>query len=69
MCPTANIPKITAGDKDMYKYTYDDEKEPTQIEDSEDRFLRKFKKAVAIAGTAAGFILVVCMIITHFIQR
>ena len=53
----------------MYKYTYDDEKEPVEIEDSEDRFLKKFKKSVAIIGAAAGIILVSCMIITYFIQR
>ncbi len=53
----------------MYKYTYDDEKEPVEIETAEDRFLKKFKKAVAILGTAAAIILVICMIITYFVQR
>ena len=53
----------------MYKYPYNDEKEPVEIEDSEDRFIKKLKKTITIIGTAAAFILVVCMVITYFIQR
>ena len=53
----------------MYKYPYNDEKEPIEIETAEDRFLKKFKKAVSILGTAAGIILVICMIATYFVQR
>lgn len=58
-----------AGGKFMYKYPYNDEKEPTQIEDGEDRFLKKFKKVIAIIGTVTAFILVVCMVVTYFLQR
>ncbi len=53
----------------MYKYTYNDEIEPVEIEDSEDKLLRKFKKAVVVLGSAAAIILVICMIITYFVQR
>ncbi len=50
----------------MYKYTYDNEPEPKEIETGEDRFLRKFKKIFSIVSTILA-IIVLGMIIYSFV--
>lgn len=53
----------------MYKYPYQDDPEPIEKVDAEDRLIKKIKLIVAIIGTAAAVVLVICMFYTYILHN